>query len=256
MGGRFRPFLRLLAGKFMENYLLFISEWIGGVAVAMIAGTSTKFSRVKLVFKYPQREGIVALGIFLLSLFLAFVLASVPALNISGLSSDLTKRLFLGAGGMVPVVVALWRRKQPVRSAGWSRDKLSPAIQLGLALAFLTIFLRGKFSAVVISLGGSGVLSMLAYSLAVVFLEETIFRGYIQPRLCSWWGDYPGWLAASALFVICQLPRLMAAPDQLVFNLVLTAGQALVAGFIMLRSGHVMAPALYRAVSEWLFFVV
>jgi membrane protease YdiL (CAAX protease family) len=240
----------------METYLLFISEWIGGVAVAMIAGTSTKFTRVKLVFKYPQREGVVALGIFLLTLFLAFVLASVPALSISGLPDDLTKRLLLAVGGLVPVIVALWRRKQPVRSAGWSRDKLSPAVQLGLALAFLTIFLRGKFNAVVLGLGGNGVLSMLAYSLAVAFLEETVFRGYIQPRLAAWWGEYPGWLAASGLFVICQLPRLLAAPDQLVFNLILTTGQSLVAGFIMQRSGHVMAPAVYRAVSGWLLFVV
>jgi membrane protease YdiL (CAAX protease family) len=240
----------------MENYLLFISEWIGGIAVAMIAGTSTKFTRVKLVFKYPRREGVVALGIFLLSLFLAFVLASVPPLSISGLSSDLTKRLFLAAGGLVPVIVALWRRKQPVRSAGWSREKLNPALQLGLALAFLTIFLRGKFAAVVTGLGGDGILGMLAYSLAVVFIEETIFRGYIQPRLGAWWGEYPGWLAASALFVLCQLPRLLAAPDQLVFQLVLAAGQSLVAGFIMLRSGHVMSSGLYRAVSEWLLFFV
>jgi membrane protease YdiL (CAAX protease family) len=239
----------------MENYLLFISEWVGAIAVAMIAGTSTKFTRVKLVFKYPRREGIVSLGIFLLTIFLAFVLASVPELSIAGLSSELTKRLILGAGGLVQVIVALWRRKQPVRSAGWSRDKQNPAIQLGLALAFLSIFLRGKFAAVVTSLAG-GALSMLAYSLVIAFLEETLFRGYIQPRLCSWWGEYPGWLAASALFVICQLPRLLAAPDQLVFNLIVTTGQSLVAGFIMQRSGHVISPALYRAISSWLFFVV
>ena len=73
----------------METYLLFISEWIGGIAVAMIAGTSAKFTRVKLMFKYPRREGVVALGIFLLTLFLAFVLASVPPLSISGLPDDL-----------------------------------------------------------------------------------------------------------------------------------------------------------------------
>jgi membrane protease YdiL (CAAX protease family) len=239
----------------METYLLFISEWIGAVAVAMIAGTSARFTRVKLVFKYPRREGVVALGVFLLILFLAFVLASVPDMSIAALSSELTKRLILAVGGMVPVIVGLWRRKQPVRSAGWSRGKLTPAIQLGLALAFLTIFLRGKFGGVVTSLAG-GAVSMLAYSLGIAFLEETIFRGYIQPRLCSWWGETPGWLAASAIFVICQLPRLMAAPDQIVFNLILTTGQSLVAGFVMQRSGHVMAPALYRAVSTWLFFVV
>jgi hypothetical protein len=31
--------------------------------------------------------------------------------------------------------------------------------------------------------------------------------------------------------------------------------QSLVAGFIMQRSGHVLSPAMYRAVSDWLIFV-
>jgi membrane protease YdiL (CAAX protease family) len=160
--------------------------------------------------------------------------------------------LFVALGALVPVIVALWRRKQPVRSAGWSREKMNAALQLGLALAFLSIFLRGKFGAVVTGLN-SQTLFMLGYALVVALMEETAFRGFIQPRLSSWWGETAGWLAAAALFVLCQLPRLLAAPDQLVFNLVLVTGQSLVAGYLMQRSGHVLAPGLFRAVSTWLF---
>jgi membrane protease YdiL (CAAX protease family) len=238
----------------MENFLLNISEWAGAVAVAMIAGVSPKFHRTKLVFKYPRREGIVALGVFGFAMLVALILMTLPKFSILGLSIDVSYRLFLAAGGLVPVVVALIRRKQPVRSAGWGRDKLNPSIQLGLALAFMSIFLRGKFSAVVNGLNATS-LSLLGFSLVVALLEETTFRGYIQQRLAAWWGSNPGWLAAAGLYLVWQLPRLLgSAPEQLWLNLGIALAQSLVAGFIMQRSSHVLAPALFRAVSDWLFF--
>lgn len=238
----------------MELYILFAAEWIGAVAVGMIAGLSPKFTRVKLMFKYPRREGVVALGVALFAMFIAVVVASIPAMALGGLSEDWSERLVVAAGAMVPVAVALWRRKQPVRSAGWSRDKLNASLQLGLALVFFTVFLRGKFSAVVTGLN-SQTLTLLGYALVLSLMEETAFRGFIQPRLASWWGEVAGWLAAAGLFVVCQLPRLLAAPEQLAFNLVLAVGQSVVAGYLMRRSGHALAPALYRAVSGWLLFL-
>jgi len=237
----------------MDMYILFAAEWIGAVAVGMIAGLSPKFTRIKLAFKYPRREGVVSLGVFLFAMFIALVISSIPSLALGSLSRDQSERLIVAAGSLVPVIVALWRRKQPVRSAGWSREKLYAALQLGMALAFFSIFLRGKFNAVITGLNSES-LGLLAYCLVMALMEETAFRGFIQPRLASWWGETAGWLAASALFVLCQLPRLLAVPEQLLFNLVLVVGQSLVAGYLMQRSGHVLAPALYRAVSIWLLF--
>ncbi len=238
----------------LNLYILFAAEWVGAVAVGMIAGLSPKFTRIKLMFKYPRREGVVALGVFVFALFIALVVSAIPNLSVLGLTRDWSERLLVAAGALVPVGVALWRRKQPVRSAGWSRDKLNAALQLGLALAFLSIFLRGKFSGVITGLN-SQTLTLLGYCLVLALMEETAFRGFIQQRLASWWGEVPGWLAASALFVVCQLPRLLAAPDQLVFNLVLSVVQSLFAGYLMRRSGHALAPALYRAISGWLLFI-
>jgi membrane protease YdiL (CAAX protease family) len=185
---------------------------------------------------------------------IAMVVSSIPSVALGSLSRDQSERLLVAAGALVPVIVALWRRKQPVRSAGWSREKLNAALQLGLALAFFSIFLRGKFNAVVSGLN-SETLGLLAYCLVIVLMEETAFRGFIQPRLASWWGDTAGWLAAAALFVLCQLPRLWPVQENFLFNLVLVLGQSLVAGYLMRRSGHVLAPALYRAVSIWLLFL-
>ena len=234
--------------------LLNLAEWIGAVAVAMIAGISPKFTRTKLVFKYPRREGVVALGVFGFGLLTAAMLAAFPAASIGGLPGELTRYLEIALISLVPVGVALWRRKQPVRSAGWGREKLSAALQLGLALAFFSIFLRGKFSAVVNGLS-TNELEMLLFCLVVSACEETIFRGYIQPRLASWWGETPGWLAAAACFVIWQAPRLLLTPELIVPNGLLLVGQSVVAGYIMQRSGHALAPALYRSISTWLLYV-
>jgi len=239
----------------MDQILLYLSEWIGSVAVAMIAGISPKFKRTKLVFKYPQREGIVALAVFGVALLVSIILTTLPAFTLIGLSKPLSDRLFMAIGGLIPVVVALYRRKQPVRSAGWPPDKLNGALQLGLALAFLVIFLRGKFLAVITSMTGPEA-SMLGFLLIATICEETIFRGYIQQRLAAWLGPNFGWLAASALFLLWQLPRLLAGTDQVLLTVVVSGVQSLVAGFIMQRSGHVLSPALYRAVSDWLIFVV
>jgi membrane protease YdiL (CAAX protease family) len=247
-------FFRVFADNQMNDAILMISQWIGGVAVAMIAGLSPKFHHTKLVFVYPRRDGIVALGIFAFSLLVAVIVSSLPVFSLIGLANFESRRLAIAGLSLVSVGVALWRRKQPVRSTGWGRDKLTGSLQLGLALAFLSIFLRGKFSAVVNGLSGPE-LGLLAFSLVVVLVEETIFRGYIQLRLMAWWGEIPGWLVSALMFTAVQLPRLMLEPETLLPNLLVVAGQSLVAGFIMLRSGHTLAPALFRAVSEWLVFV-
>lgn len=238
----------------MNDVILYISIWIGAVAVAMIAGLSPKFHRTRLVFQYPRREGIVALGVFSFGLLTSVILSNVAVFSLFGLDAAESRRLAIAALSLVPVGVALWRRKQPIRSAGWSRDKLSGSLQLGLALALLLILLMGKFSAVVNGLNGKE-LGWLAFSAVVVLLEETVFRGYIQLRLMSWWGEIPGWLVSAFLFTAVQLPRLMLAPETLVQNLLITAGHSLVAGYIMLRAGHSLAPTFYRAISEWLFLI-
>lgn len=239
----------------MDQILLYLSEWIGAVAVAMIAGLSPKFRRTRLVFKYPRREGIVALGVAGVAVLAAFILTTMPVIPLGTIDPVVSRRLLFAIGGLVPLVVALYRRKQPVRSAGWPRDKLSGALQLGLALAFLVVFLRGKFLAVLVGLT-TAQLSLLGFLLLITLAEETVFRGFIQPRLAAWWGPNPGWWAAAALFLVFQLPRLFAMPEQLLLNAAIVLVQSLVAGFIMQRSGHVAAPAIYRGVSDWLLYVL
>src|SRR5512133_3527759 len=103
----------------MNDVILTISQWVGAVAVAMIAGLSPKFHRTKLVFLYPRREGIVALGVFGFSFFTAVVVSNLPLFSLFGLAVNDSRRLAIAALSLVSVGVALWRRKQPIRSTGW-----------------------------------------------------------------------------------------------------------------------------------------
>lgn len=118
-------------------------------------------------------------------------------------------------------------------------------------LVFLTIFLRGKIFSLL-----NGVTAEEGFTLLVLigisFAEESIFRGYIQMRLSSWLGDRNGWLLTSLLFVLWHLPRLIQNPTVLWANLGLLVVQSVLLGWAMQKGGHVIAPALYRAISDWL----
>jgi membrane protease YdiL (CAAX protease family) len=127
-------------------------------------------------------------------------------------------------------------------------------LRIGLALAILVIFLRGKIFSIINGLTSQDGMALLA-CLGIGLAEETIFRGYIQMRLCFWLGQRWGLLATAGLFVIWQVPRLAADPANLPVNLLIVAAQALVVGWLALAGGNVLAPALYRAISEWVGFL-
>lgn len=234
-----------------------LPEWLGVVAVLMLASLSPRFKRPPLVFVYARRDGTLALSLFVLVTVLALVLTRVDLSGYLALFNDNLQgtavRVLLALASAAPVIVALLARQQPWRSAGWNRAVQSPSVQLGLALAFLTIFLRGKFNNL-FSLDPTALTALWLLMLAVL-AEETIFRGYIQLRLTTWWGKIPAWLATAGLFLLWQLPRLAANPEALLFNLVSSAVQALLCGWMMRQTGSVIAPAMYRAVSDWLVFV-
>lgn len=56
------------------------------------------------------------------------------------------------------------------------------------------------------------------------FVEETIFRGYLQPTLISRWGRWGGLLGTAAIFALYHLnPRPFALLSKLAFGLVFSA---------------------------------
>jgi membrane protease YdiL (CAAX protease family) len=237
----------------LNSILLYISEWLGVVAVTWLVRVNTRLKQRPIAFKYPAREGYVSLGLFVSILALAYFFFTRISRAPDALGL-LWQRLTVDGIALAIFALALLGRGQPLRSAGWGKVATSLGWRIGLALAFLTIFLRGKVFSIINGLSPQAGLALLA-CLGIGLAEETIFRGYIQMRLCFWLGERWGVLATAGLYVIWQIPRLAADPANLPINLLIVAVQGLVVGWLALTGGGVLGPALYRAISEWASFL-
>jgi membrane protease YdiL (CAAX protease family) len=249
----------------MNDILPIIIVWMGVIAVTLILGLSPRFRRRPLVFVYPRREGLVSLG--LTALLVVLAAAVVPAVTAVGETplvsllsplappgeENLGSQFILSGLFVLPFALALLIRRQPLLSAGLGRQTLRPTLQLGAALAFITILLSNRTGAILDGVTGAEAL-YLAACVAVALAEEFIFRGYIQLRLSGWLGENQGWAAAAVLFTLWRGLLLVLASVSLpglLWPLVINLGLALLLGWILRKTGNILAGALYYAVHLW-----
>ena len=249
----------------MINYIILqLAEWAGVVAVTMILALSPAFKRRPLVFKYPQREGTVAVSLAVLvgaALWLVYSLMPQAPANGTGTAfvftmNDLVRQAGIAVILAAPTVVALLIRRQPLLSVGLNQKVMRPALYMGFSLAVITIFLRNKIYAIIYGGIIPAHLYFLVAVLLIAFAEEFIFRGYIQPRISAWIGETWGWVASAALYAVCCLPQSVAIKGAidwpaLGLQLAILFGSGLVLGRIMRKSGNILAPWLYHAVAVW-----
>jgi CAAX amino terminal protease family. len=237
-----------------------LSEWLGVIAVVMIAGVSPMLKRVRQIeFQFPRREFTYASLLFALIFVFAFQYFTNPYLDFfqkfaaNFWGGEAAERALLALICLVPFLVALIARGQPVKSIGWHSANLRAALSVGLMLAILTIVLRGTFMTILKGISREQT-SALGIYLVLALAEETIFRGYLQPRMQAQLGKRWGWLVTAVLFMLWQLPgRIWLMPFTSLWVILVTGLiQGLLLGWIMQKSGHVLAPALYRAVSLWM----
>jgi membrane protease YdiL (CAAX protease family) len=246
----------------LTPYVGFIAEWMGVIAVAWLMALSKRLQKPLVGFRYARRDGLVALGLYaaILLFSVIYVTARPPVFPTPQRIApapvvDFGYWLVLAAVCLLPFIAALLIRSQPARSIGWDPELLRTGLMIGVAMAFLTIFLRNRMMDV---LGGVNKQSAIALLLAlgIALAEETIFRGYIQLRLGWWLGQWPGMLLSAALFALWHVPAWLHLPLQTILTLAgLTFVQGLVLGWIMIRCRHVAAPALYRAISIWVSWI-
>jgi membrane protease YdiL (CAAX protease family) len=242
--------------------ILIAAEWIGVIAVGMLAGLSPKLQKVRpLQFLFPRREASVTFStnaiMFVFSIYLYwrfFTATSEPGV----INSDvLWQRIILDVLTLSAFGASLVIRKQPLRSALWGKDALRPNIQFGLLLAILVIFLRGKIFAIingVDAIEGQVLLQLLIISIC----EVTVFFGFTQPRLSSRFGEVPGWIISGVLYALWQVIPLAlhgATGQAALFQVGLAIGQGMILGWITKKSRHVLAPIIYLALSQWLFLI-
>jgi membrane protease YdiL (CAAX protease family) len=240
--------------------LTHVAEWLGVIAVAWFLALIPRFRVEPVGFKYARRDGIMALALGATAVIFAYALTT-PQLRdlalrfvpVQAAAAELANPFLIAALSLLPVLAALFMRGQPARSAGWGRAGLRAGLQIGLALALLTILLRNRALDLIHGIN-SVQAAYLLLALGIAFAEETIFRGYLQLRLGWWLGRTQGWLVTGLIYAAFRLPVILITSDSpaLPLNLIIALGQGLVAGWLMRKSGHVLAPALYRAVSIWM----
>jgi membrane protease YdiL (CAAX protease family) len=247
----------------LKYWLGYLSEWLGVVAIVMIAGASPLLNKIHHIdFRFPRREATFALTLYALCYLVAFQYFSNPLLdflknvasNFAG--GELAQRMVLAVVCLIVFILAMVLRGQPLKSIGWGKDNLRAGVIVGLLLMVVTVFLRGKFTVLLKGVNPEqGSLLLVWVFLAIA--EETIFRGYIQLRLTSFLGTTWGWLATAALYMLWQLPgRLWTLSFVKMWPILLIAlVQSLLLGWIMRKSGHVLAPILYRIAAGWLLLI-
>lgn len=247
----------------IKYWVGFLSEWLGVVAVVMIAGVSPLVKKVRRIdFRFPKREATFSLSLFAVCYLIAFQYFSNTFLDfIKNLSNnfaggELAQRMVLAIVCLIPFILAMVLRGQPLKSIGWGKANLKAGAMVGFLLVVAVIFLRGKFSMLLNGITPEQGSLLLVWTL-LALAEETIFRGYIQLRLSSFLGANWGWLATAALYMLWQLPgriRVMSFAEMWP-TLLITLVQSLLLGWIMRKSGHVLAPALYRIAAGWLLLI-
>jgi len=237
-----------------------LSEWLGVIAVVMIAGISPAAKRVRRVeYQFPQREFTYVAVLYAVIYTFAYLFFTNSIFDFlrtfAGRFSggETAERALVALIALLPFVIAVIARGQPFKSLGWHSANTRVALSIGFMLALLTVFLRGKFMTLLAGISKEQMAALGVY-LVLAVAEETIFRGYIQGRLQSKLGQRWGWLATAGLYTLWQLPgRIWVLPfASLGVLLLVTLIQGLLLGWIMQKSGHVLAPILYRAVSLWM----
>jgi membrane protease YdiL (CAAX protease family) len=242
-----------------NEILLYVSEWLGVIAIMWALRLIPAFQIRPVGFVYPLREGIISLSLFASMLVVSIAMLmqrtqfnfAVPA----DIPLVLWVRLIVGGIGLMVFGLSLLARRQPLLSVGWNRKRLNNSARLALVLGIMSIFLRGK--AFAITNGFAPIeISMLLVWLGIALAEETIFRGFIQMRLNAWMGERYGWLVTAVLFVVWSVPYALVSPETMVVRLVFVLAQSLILGYLAQKAGHILPVWVYRAISEWLVYAI
>lgn len=226
-----------------------------------------RFRTRRVRVSHPHRESRIAvvtilaaavLGVPALGLIAPFPLTlGVPAETLG--DSEVLRVVGAYAVAALPVwIVLAWRRHAP-RQVGIRTQNLGKGLLLGLAVGAIfvavTILLARSIPSTPVA--DRTLIRGLVMFLGVAFVEETIFRGYLQLRLSWALGPVRALVLAAVFMVVFPLPfRLLFQPPSWTEALT-TSGLMLPAslflGFLMMRTQNVIVPTLVHAFIRWAF---
>ncbi|MDD3223683.1 MAG: CPBP family intramembrane metalloprotease [Clostridium sp.] len=90
------------------------------------------------------------------------------------------------------------------------------------------------------------------FQFIVGFVEETIFRGYLQTRLTYWLGTLRGWLLTSAIFTLSHLPNYLILGGMNFYSLLIIVFLGLLLGYTRIKTKSIIAGSIFHALLNWL----
>ncbi len=209
----------------------------------------------------PRRSAICALvSVALSMLFITLIMVANSGNHQHAVAQsevrefNLESQVFLLIVYFLPMGVMLRLNREGVGSTGLTTRSLWKTVVVGLFLAATALSLgKGGIAALTNVKGQLPV--MLLYFGTIGFGEELLFRGYLQTRMIAWLGQARGWVAASAVMALAHIPsRAIAEGMDLPQAVTSSAGLMLISmlcGFVMLRTGSVVAPTIFHAFLDW-----
>ncbi len=238
---------------------LFTAEIIVVALITYIATLFPVFQQRFIEFSDPEHEVRAAYGLLavmtglLCLLFVTIRSNAMPALptgfaQIISLDS-LLRQLMINGLCFAPFAIATLNH-QGWSTMRFSRHNLRPSILLGLASGMVSIILWrqgfGAFDAEVFS---------LVSALSVGFVEEAVFRGYLQTRLAAWRGERWAWLATAIIFTLWHIPQRVIVRgmsiEAMIPDLASVFILGLLFGWMAYRTENIAAPAIFHALHNW-----
>jgi len=170
------------------------------------------------VSKFGKKDGILAMCMFLLSVILTT--ASVAVGN-RGLPMSFVLVHIANYTPVIFIVLIVLRNKQGLASIGLQKEKLWPAIRLGLLFSLVPIMFGGIIPGLYAGfnqLAFGAIISGLAITLLFAAWEDILYAGFITPRLYGFVKS--GWFAipiGALLFAIMHVPTWLLM-DRLYFG--------------------------------------
>ena len=245
--------------ELIQAFLYIIAVWLSSVAVTVLFDRVAPFKRRPVSFTSPRREAILGLCLIPLSVCLMMLFRLAFASVLSGMAQSETYSLEMMFWVLIvrgiffaPFVIALLIRHQGLATIGLSRHNLVLSVFLGLILSGVTVvtYVLVFSKAIVID---SELLSSYLYFfvtslLAVGFVEEAMFRGYLQLRLATWLGARRGWILTAIVFTVLHA-------GQSITGLVSVFVTGLVFGWIMKKSENIVGLSIWHAFMDWVWIL-
>lgn len=236
------------------------------VIILFLIGVSFKLISNVILFKSRnynilnvKRSAILSLLIVVINLF--FIIFQLLILQKYLLNSSKTLIIIFQSIGyfirLSLVLLTIIFTKEGLYSIGITKKNIGSSIIIGIFLGIIFFIIIGKIFLVQKNMQPISIESLVNFTSIFIdaFVEEIIYRGYLQTRLIKYLGSIKGWLITSIIFMLFHLPNRIILSgvnyDSLLLNLFMLFIMGLLLGYIQMKIKNVLAGSIIHTFINW-----